>query len=332
MKKIFSLISQDVVTSFRDSILVYMIIAPLLLSFGASFLIPSVEATGLRFIVAEDLQFGIVEKLEEYGEVESFATNKEVRDRVGKTDTAVGVVQNEEGLVLLFEGNEPQGLVEVYTSVFNHITTETFLVDVNHHYLEQRGSILKELLTIAMVMMAMMISGVISGFNIVAERESKAINAIAVSPLTTKGYIASRGLLSNILAVIIAIGSSLILMGLNIDYGKLLAILLLSCCLTTLLGLLVGAFAQNQLSAIAMIKLIAPIYIGLPTIALFVPEKLKYLFYLLPNYWQFQALSNVYFSFPQEVTFLKSSILTFMLSLIYLGLFSRVVRKKLHLR
>lgn len=332
MKRIFNLIGQDITSALRDNILVYMIIAPLLLSFGARMLIPSVEDTGLSFAIEESIPMEIIEDLREYGGIEAFKSPEGVRSRVEKTDTVVGILQSNGKLTLLFEGNEPQELVDMYISVFNSITSDGSFVDVNHVSLGKRGSILKEMLTISMLMMALMIAGVISGFNIVADRESKAINAIAVSPLTTQSYIVARGILSNVIALIIAIGSSIILMAFDIDYSRLFLLLLLSAPLTILLGLIVGAFAQNQLTAIAIIKLLTPLYIGIPMISFFLPERLRYLFYWLPNYWQFQGLSNIYFSFPQSVSFVNASILTFVISSVFLLVFSRVVGKKLNLR
>ncbi|KAB3533500.1 ABC transporter permease [Alkaliphilus pronyensis] len=332
MKRIISIITQDLSTALRDNILVYMLIAPLLLSFGASMLIPSVEDTSIRFAVENSLQKELVMDLREYGEVEEYDSIDEVRNRVEKNDAIVGVVEGEGKLTLLFEGNEPQEVIDTYKAVLSNIMSNKSNVDVQHKSLDQRGSILKEFITIAMIMTTLMISGVISGFNIVAERESKAINAIAVSPLTTRGYIMARGILSNIIAIILAIGSSIILVSFNIDYSNLLIILILSSFLTTLLGLIVGAFAQNQLTAIAVIKLLTPLYVAIPMLSFLIPDRLSFLLYWLPNYWQFQALSNIYFSFPQEVTFLNASILTFITSGIYLLLFSKYLGKKLNLR
>ena len=331
MKPILNLIKQDITTALRDNLMVYMLLAPLLIALGMKMFIPSVEMTGLSFAVADTVSPQVVERLQEYGAVEVMK-EAEVQKRVEKIDTVAGIIEKEDSLTLILEGNELPKLIEIYKGVMEEITFNQRFTEITHRSLGKEGSILGEILTIVMLMMALMIGSIVSGFNIVSERDTKSINSIAVSPLTTTQFVFARGILASIVASAVAIGTSLIMAGRGVDYTQLIIALLLSSFLTTLLALIVGASATNQIGAIAMIKLLTPIYMGLPMLAFFLPDRFRYLFYWLPNYWQFQALGNIYFSYPQNIGFWSASIITFVLSGIYIIAFSRFVGKKLNLR
>ncbi len=331
MNRILNLIRQDIATALRDNLIIYMLIAPLLIAFGMKLFIPSVEQAGLSFAVADSASHQLVEQLQAYGTVE-LIKESELQGRVEKTDTIAGIIEKDNRITIIFEGNEPQQLIETYKAVIEEVTSKQSFAEITHRSLGKEGSILNELLTITMLMMAMLIGSIVSGFNIVAERDTKAINAIAVSPLTALQFITARGLLASLAATACAIGTSLIMAGTGINYLQLTVILLLSSLLTTLLALIVGASATNQIGAIAMIKLLTPIYLGLPILAFFLPDRFKYLFYWLPNYWQFQALGNIYFRFPLNVSLWHATLITLGLSGIYILAFSKFAGKKLNLR
>ncbi len=331
MKRIFNLIRQDIATALRDNLVVYMLIAPLLIAFGMRLFIPSVEQAGLSFAVANNASQQLVEQLQEYGTVE-LIKETELQGRVEKTDAIAGILEKDNRITILFEGNEPQQTIEMYKAVIEEITSNQSFAEITHRSLGKEGSILNEILTITMLMMAMMIGSIASGFNIVSERDTKAINSIAVSPLTALQFITARGLLASLAAIVCAIGTSLIMAGTGVNYIQLIIVLLLSSLLTTLLALIVGASATNQIGAIAVIKLLTPLYMGLPMLAFFLPDRFKYLFYWMPNYWQFQALGNIYFRFPLDVGFWNATLITLGLSGIYILAFSRFVGKKLNLR
>lgn len=331
MRQQLSLISQDITTALRDNLIVYMLIAPLLISFGLRLFLTSVEETGTSFAISDEISTNIVEVLRGYGSVEVLKQT-EVKARVEKIDSVAGLILKDEKLTLLLEGNEPPEIIELYKSIVEKETFAVGLAEITHRSLGKKGSILKELLAISMVMLAMLIGSIVSGFNIVAERDTKAINSIAVSPLTTRQFIAARGLIANFAAIAIAIGSSWVMMGTEVDYLHLMLILLSSGLLTTLLALIIGVTSSNQIGAIAMMKLISPLYIGVPMLDFFLPDRLRLFLYWLPNYWQFKALSSILLRFPQDIGFWQAIAMTFLLSGIYVVLISRLISRKLKLR
>ncbi len=332
MKAIVNIMRQDITTALRDNIVIYLIIAPLLFSFGLRFFLPSVEKAELSFAVDIGIQKEIAENLETYAKVELFNGEEAVKRRVEAIDSVPGVLMVDGELTLIFEGNEESQVMETYKSILDQVTFGEELITVQHQFIGTDKSVLLEMLTIVVIMLASLFGGVVSGFNIVAEKESNAIRAMSVSPVSTFVYIAARGLLALIIGTTIAIASSFIMAGRTINYMQLVIALLASFGITIIITMIMGRFANNQISAIAVIKVLMPIYLTVPIMSVFINEKFHYLFYWLPNYWQFQLLSNIYFAGPQRFSFALATILTFITSTIFMLLVSRSFSKQLKLR
>ncbi len=71
MKRVFSIFIRDFKSSIREFLLLYMMVGPLLLTFGFSLFIPSSEAATLQFAVVEGMDEAVVDHFERYGSVET---------------------------------------------------------------------------------------------------------------------------------------------------------------------------------------------------------------------------------------------------------------------
>ncbi|MBM7614463.1 ABC transporter permease [Alkaliphilus hydrothermalis] len=332
MKSIFSMIRQDITTALRDNIVVYLIIAPLLLAFGMKMFLPSVGEVNFRFAVEDRIQQEVLQELQEYGELEYFKGEAAVRKRVGAIDSVAGIVEEDGKISLIFEGNESPEVIQTYQNILAKVTTGEADITINHISLGKENSMLLEIMTVVLVMLAGLFGGVVSGFNIVAEKETSALRAVAVSPVSSASYIAARGLLALVIGTIIAIASSWMIAGGSINYLLLMIALVASFGLTTMISLIMGKFANNQITAIAVIKVLMPIYLTVPILSIFVKEQLHYLFYVFPNYWQFQMFSNIFLAGSQRFTFEFATLATVATSIIFLLIISRSFSKQLKLR
>ncbi|MGE5573243.1 MAG: ABC transporter permease [Bacteroidota bacterium] len=144
----------------------------------------------------------------------------------------------------------------------------------------------------------------------VDEKDTRAIQALAVSPIRVSEYAAARSLLATVLAAIVSAAASHIMVGQSINLLRLLALAALSAPLTALVGILTGLFSHNQITAIAILKIAMPAYLAIPLGAIFVPERLQFLFYALPNYWQLEALKTLYVPSLAAHDFWLSALLT----------------------
>ena len=329
MKQVFNLVRQDITTALRDNIVFYMIISPLLLALVVRAFLPAVEATGVTFALSSKLDQAVISELENYGRVELFDHIVGVRDRVERIDAVPGIYEDGGELVLLFEGNEPEEIIEAAQAVLTAVTAEERLVRFEQQSIGEASSMLREIIILSLLMLALFLGGVVSGFNIIDEKDSRAVNAIAVTPLGLQRYLAARFLLALLIAALTTGGTALIMIGHNLNAGLMIVSVGASFFMTAAISLAVGAFAGNQVTAIAVIKVLMPLYLALPIISFFVPRQWQAVFYPLPNYWQFQMLRELLSAGGVSPHFWQSALLTLLLSFIVLIILIRTTRSRL---
>lgn len=329
MKRILNIIGLDMTNSLRDNIVLYMMVAPLLLALALKIFFPSFEATGQNIAVEQGIGQELIATLEQYGKVEVLKDADAVRDRVQRPDAMAGVVNRDGKPVLVFEGNEPEEIVHSYIAALEHALTGEDLLTLTQKNVGSARSLLSEYMIIGLLMMTIFLGAVVPGFNLIHEKETKAVKALDISPMTTTDYVAARGVLAVSIGLVTALLVTLILAGTAVNYWLLISALLVSALLTTLLTMLVGVFADNQITAIAVLKIIMPLYLALPIISMFLPEKLQFLFWILPNYWQFQMLKVIFIG---GESFWLSAALTLGLSIVFMTVLTPILKKKLTLR
>ncbi len=331
VRRVLSLMRQDFTTALRDNIMVYIIIAPLLMAFALRLLIPAAESSRLVFAVDNSMSPDVVEKIREYGDVELY-DRAGVISRVERLDAAVGVLSDTGRLYFLFEGNEPRPLIQAYQVILEDINRGDAVADYDDVNLGPGRSITYDLIALGLIMGTVFFAGVISGFNIVDERDTRAIHALSVSPVRIREYAAARGTFATVLAAIVAASASRVMVGPSIDLLRLLALVILSAPLMALVSLLIGLFSHNQITAIAILKIAMPVYVALPLGTIYVPQKLQFLFYILPSYWQFEALKALYAPSLMAHGFWFSGLMTFVTGGLYLLMAANAFRRRVGLR
>lgn len=334
-KRILNFITKDLVSALRDNITLYIIIFPLVSAGIMTILLPGFESGNLTFIIDKGaVGQSIIDKLDEFGKIEVKSNEKDVRERVKDFDDVVGVTKINGEYRLILEGNESGGAEEaqgLLSMIMESVLDENKSAEFTYESLGKTKSYLKEYLLCILILACMQMAAMAEAFNIVDEKEHKSINALAVSPLSMFDYIVSRGIVIFIIALILSLADSLILVGLNADYLKIVLGIVSSSVLGILLAFILGGFANNQMTAIAIFKVAVVVYTGIPIGAIFVPQGLQWLFYIFPNYWMFNIFKNIYIE-PQAVNFWFSCLLTVGLSILYLLLLLPFLGKRLKLR
>ncbi len=329
MKAILSLMRQDLANALRDNIVLYMIISPLLLAMLVKLFLPSVEATGLTMAVTAEIDQQLVAALEEYADVEVYFIEADLVARVEKNDAVPGLLQRSGELILLFEGNEPQAIIEAGQAALTAVTVSDNPIVFEARSIGESASLFQRILVLSLIMLALLLGGVASGFNIIDEKDTRAVNALAVSPLGRQRYIVARALGAIVIASLVTVGTALILVGAAINYLMLLAAIAVSVLIITAMTLAVGGFANNQVSAIAVIKVLMPLYLALPITSLFIPGRWQFIFYPFPNYWQFQMFKTLFFEPEGGSSIWLAMILTVVLSAGLLFLLIKITGRRL---
>ena len=98
------------------------------------------------------------------------------------------------------------------------------------------------------------VASMVMGFMIIEDKESRMLQALGISPLSRREYVAARGILVLAIALVLVFGG-LLLLGLSgFDYLQILAISLVASLVAILAGFVIGALSGNQIAGIANVK------------------------------------------------------------------------------
>ncbi len=334
MKAILSLIKFDVTNALRDSMVVYILVAPLLIAGGLRLLLPSMEGSLVRFaveapaestIAAGEVSAGgisgaeLAVRLEEFGRVERFESAEAVRERVFATDDTGGFVAGPDGWRIVLEGNEPPQTVALLHSVLlaatrtgdeagapgrSSVGTYTIV------QADERSPVV-EYAAVGLVMLASLIGGLVVAFAMIDEKEQKVTQAFAVTPLSSAGYFAARGILAAAVGIVVAGLGHAILVGAGAPVGAFFIALLAGAPLPLVVALLVGGIAKNQIQALAALKVVMIVYLTIPFASIAVPRTWHWVFYVFPNYWMFRTFENLYVTGARAGDFPLAAVVSF---------------------
>jgi len=126
--------------------------------------------------------------------------------------------------------------------------------------------------------------------------------------------------------------TSLILMGTGISYTLLFIGAVFSSCLAVVVGFLIGGIANNQISGIAIMKVLNLVIFIIPITAIFVHNPCQYFFYPFPNYWMFRILRNIFIDTSNIGDFWLSCSITLALSVIILIILLPFLKRKIQIK
>lgn len=332
LKRIYNFIQKDIANALRDNIIIYILIFPIALAVGFRFFIPSLQGAGVSFAVDSSVEKGFVEKLKSYGSVEVFETYDMVAARVDKPDDVPGIIKDGENYIVLAEGNETGEVAVIAGSVIDSITQSKPQAEFQRINLNNNASPVKGISASMLALSAILIAGILIGFNIVDEKESRVIRGLAVSPMTMFEYMAARAIVALVISLVLSLLSSLILVGFGADYMKIILGIVFSLVFGVIIGLLTGGLADNQISAIAIIKVLMLFIVWIPVGSLFLPQNYQWLCYPFPHYWVFQIFMNVYTGAGQALEYWGSCIAALATSTVFMLALLPTLKKRLKLR
>jgi ABC-2 type transport system permease protein len=330
-KRILTLMRQDWTNSLRDNILLYMIFGPTLLAVGARFLLPSLDQAQFTFAAQSSVENTLIQRLERIGQVQTFPDARAVRERVMRSDDVPGLILQDGSLLLVLEGNESEDPAVLRGIVEQALSGEP-VASFTRTQVDAPRSLLGEYTTIIFIMIGMLLGALVMAFNIVEDKETQAVRAMGVSPLSMLELTLARGFFALILSLFIVIAATLVLVGTRINYSLLFVGFLFSAGLPILTGYVVGGLADSQLKAIAILKFYMLVYLTLPIVTIFLPRTWHVFFYFLPNYWMWQTFEKLLVGELGGPGFWLSGAITLSSSLVLVAFSLPVLRRQLKLR
>lgn len=330
-RRLIALWRLDLTSAFRDSILVYVLIAPLILAVLARIFLPGFEDIQLTFVITEDLPDQFCERLEHYGNVETVSNVNELEARIAGSDEVAGILRRGDRWVIRLEGDEHPEFRGAISAVFSQVVEPSERTQITTRSLGGSRTQLLEYAAVILVMLTTLMGAMVAGLRIVDEKDTQTIRALAVSPLPIRDYVLARGIFSVFVGAFICFLVSLIVIGTNVDYGLVAIGLLCSAGPIILAAFIVGALASNQVQAMGVIKILMTVYLSIPVIAIFIPEQFHVFMWWLPNYWMFSIFVNAYVG-QAPVGYWPSVGLTVVTSVVFIAALVPMLRRRLRLR
>ncbi|MBE2197172.1 MAG: ABC transporter permease [Anaerolinea sp.] len=331
IKRVTTLFQQDFTVAMRDNIILYMMIAPMVLATLARLFLPSLDNIQVTFAVERSVGEAVIAALQEFGAVDLFDSRAEVLARVERMDDVAGVAVSGDGVEILLEGNEPEGAA-LAGAVLRQALNPTAATPITNLPLGGEQSRVVEYAAMIAAMMGMLLGALVGALVMVDEKETQSIKALAVAPLRLRDYTVARALFALAISLVNVLAASTILLGTAVPYGQLLLGFLFASGIAVVIGYSVGGFADNQLGAIAIIKVLLFVYLSIPVTTIWIPQQWHIFFYPLPNYWMWKIFENIYIGQIGPVGFWGACALTLAGSAIIIGALIPFMKRRLALR
>lgn len=328
MKSLFTSVAREFKLIFRNGISIFMVAAPAILAFVFILVFGAVNASELQLAVDGSVSAAEEQKLLRVADVERFDDLAALESRVRETDAVAGIVMENGTAHVLVEGNEGADFRDATGAIVSlALGAPEEIMPYQNETLAAKGTMAYTLSMISMLLMSLFIGGATVGLSIVDEREGGAIRAVTVSPMRLSDYVAAK-LIPALILGLAGMSAAALIIGKAALVPQYLLLALCSVFVSGMMTFAVGAFAGNQVAAVGVLKILVPVGMILPVSAMFVPQQWQFLYYILPMYWQYRALSAILSGSPA----LLFTLLTLLVSLPWFALILRMFTKKTNFR
>ncbi|NQT58942.1 MAG: ABC transporter permease [Bacteroidetes bacterium] len=293
IKKLFVVFKKDFLTSRRDFMAVYIMIAPLLIAVGITFFVPGLNDTtvNLAMLKSDDTQH--IAYMEQFAKVELFSSMAEMERRVLKRDdiAAIAPKGDGDGYEIILQGNEDD-IIESYTVLLNSFYELGSTREETTAQLISFGRTvppLKAKLVNMLISMTIMLAGMLISISIVEEKSENTINALNVTPISQTGFVLGKSLLGGIVAMIGIICAVLITGFYDINWFMILIVGFTSMMLSFIIGFLQGLSSDDVMEAAAGVKMIMLPIAGSIAGYELLADKWQWTMYWSPFYWAYKA-------------------------------------------
>jgi ABC-2 type transport system permease protein len=304
IKKIFNVFRLDLANSKRDKVMIYTLLAPIILAFVLKLISPGFQNLSVNFVSLEG-DTELVGRLERYGNVELSPTLEKLKERVLDSGDTIGVYLKDGTYSLLMQGNEPEEIQALAKLVLSGILSEG--ISGVEFETTDNGKTLPPMTLFGfsfVVVLSFTLGGFIIGFNIIDEKESGAMRALMITPISKSEFIVGRSIIGVAVPLIHALLAVLVFAIGGIDILKLIIVTISSSFIGIAMGFLIGVMSSNQMSGLANMK-ISVLLLLMPVMLAFVlPENRQFIFYWSPTYWSFAALRDILNQSSEWATFL----------------------------
>ncbi len=309
MKKILYAFKRELTIIMRNGISLFMVFAPAFLALVFIIIFGAVSKSSLKLCIDNTLSPVDIERLERIASLEKVKNYETLTQRINRTDQILGLTKKDNSFVLLADGSEEDSYVTSIRSLIG-LTLAVESLQYTEKTVEAKSNTAYTLSMISVLLLSLFIGSSTVGLSLVSEREHSIIKAWIISPYTFISFIAGK-ILPSLFLCLTGLCIALLIMNL---YSLIPLFALLSVCSIFVYGFMIftlGSFANSQVGAIGVIKLLMPLSMVLPLSSAFVPKSFDFLYTVFPQYWQYKAIDEIL----RGVSMRGSAIMTLLVSI-----------------
>ncbi len=294
MRKILTIFSRDIKSGIRDWLILYLIIAPIMIAFILSLVIPGVSDTNLNIVMTKQNN-SINEYLNDFANIEYVDSLEKINERVLKMDDVFGLVPSGDSYKIIAQGNENASMTEALQYIIvNHLNKETSIpISVEISDIGWRESPIKLEATSILLLFTSVFGGMLIMLNLVEEKMSNTLNSINVTTVSRLEFVIGKSLLGFIVPIIGSIGAVIILHYTQINYLHLIVTMLALGLTSVVIGFAIGVYNNEPIAAIASMKgVFMPLILSVAG-AMFLSDKLQFLLFWSPFYWAYKNIKDL---------------------------------------
>lgn len=332
MNKIRKILKKDILTARRDSLLLYIIIAPILLAFAILFFSPGVTDSAVTVALLDSEREEYIDYMADSLQVEQFKNVEELERRVNKKDDVIAIHPKKDSYELILQGNEDESIIENVKLIHSFYELGATKDKSNAKIYSYQKTVppLKTKLTNALILMVIMLAGMIISLGIVEEKSDQTIKAMNVSPISQNQFILGKSMLGGLVSIASIIISLVILGYTNINWLMLLVMALSSMILTSLIGFLQGIASKDVIEAASGVKLMFLPIIGAIAVYELLADKWQWTMYWNPFYWSYRSNDLILSQTADWTSVIFSFIVVLALSFLFYWIAMPKIRKGLN--
>ncbi|MGO3751683.1 MAG: ABC transporter permease [Peptoniphilaceae bacterium] len=285
----------------KDKMVIISFLLPIIMAFAVGLItedsFSSVE--NVQFVVFEEnIEDNTINKLKRYGSVEIVSSIEKLEEKIIEpSDDSIGLALTEENKTIIIAGDETSYIKSIASNLLSMINLE------NANKIEEiaidraSDSLASKQLFIGLTMLTALFVG--CSFNaivIISEKENGITKVNSILPIKKLDFLIQKIAVAFIGGVFVSLLTWLILKGIDISIIKIAILIVLASYFSAILGLFIGHFASDFLSAVVFIKFILVFFIAMPITTLLVDSSTilyKVLYVLIPSISVFNILNTI---------------------------------------
>ncbi|ETA79706.1 ABC transporter permease [Youngiibacter fragilis] len=295
MRRVLVLFMKEIKTGLRDSMILYILIAPFILALLLKAISASVSATTINVAVDGSVSEEISSVLSEYAEVTRYGSKEETIRRIGDSDDIFGLTMEGDRYIIISQGDEMDRSAELLEGIINHISNldTPKAIGVSVTDIGWKLSPLSQYGGSLLAIFVSVFGGMVILIGLVQEKQEKTITALNVSPIGKVELAAGKAALGFLFPLAQVVGVIAIMGYEGINYPMVLVVTVSIAFISVIVGFVIGANNDNVIGAISGMKLLFVPILASVFGAILLKESLQFLLYWSPFYWAFKAMNKI---------------------------------------